>query len=366
MDLGPLHRLARDIQRQILAVDHPLDEAEVRRQEILRLLLDQHFARVELDLPLDPPLQQAALAGRGDVEEGVQIDRCVGRDVQVEERLAVVEGQLLVELLVLLVGDLMRLLPPEGRLLIRLLVIDVDREGDEVGVALDRLLDPPGGGELGGVLAQPEGDRRAALGALRRADRERLVAAAAPLRRLGVRAVGEGGDDHLFGDDERGVKPDAELADQLALLARLQPLHERLDAGLGDRAQMFGQLVGGHPDPAVGDRDRLRLLVGRDPDRQLRRLVARFAIGQQLELDPVEGIGGVGEEFAQEDLAVGVERVRQDRQQLFHFGAERHLGLVGDGRLGRFGGHRKSPLSDFARSMGRRHERRQPVSTPSS
>ena len=46
-------------------------------------------------------------------------------------------------------------------------------------------------------------------------------------------------------------------------------------------------------------------------------------VGERLEADLVERIGGVGDELPQEDLLVGVERVDDERQQL--------IDLCGDG-----------------------------------
>ena len=44
-------------------------------------------------------------------------------------------------------------------------------------------------------------------------------------------------------------------------------------------------------------------------------------VGEHLELDAVERIGRIGNQLAQEDLAVCIERVGQDIQQLFDLGA---------------------------------------------
>ena len=47
-----------------------------------------------------------------------------------------------------------------------------------------------------------------------------------------------------------------------------------------------------------------------------------IVVGEHLELDAVERVRGVRDQLAQEDLAVGVERVRQDVQELLDLGAE--------------------------------------------
>jgi hypothetical protein len=61
------------------------------------------------------------------------------------------------------------------------------------------------------------------------------------------------------------------------------------------------------PMPGVGDGERPGRLVGHDADlrvggqRQVRT-------GQCLEAAPVDGVGRVGDQLAQEDLALGVTR----------------------------------------------------------
>ena len=42
--------------------------------------------------------------------------------------------------------------------------------------------------------------------------------------------------------------------------------------------------------------------------------------GERLEPQPVERVGGVGDQLAEEDLLVRVERVDDDVEELFRFG----------------------------------------------
>ena len=48
-DLALLEHLARDIEREVLAVHHAADEVEVLGHELLAVLHDEHAAHVELD-----------------------------------------------------------------------------------------------------------------------------------------------------------------------------------------------------------------------------------------------------------------------------------------------------------------------------
>jgi hypothetical protein len=75
-----------------------------------------------------------------------------------------------------------------------------------------------------------------------------------------------------------------------------------------------GEILLGHADAGIRDRQGPRLLVGGDADLGVRRQGARRR-GERLEPPPVHGVGRVGDEFAQEDLAVGVERVHDEVEE---------------------------------------------------
>jgi hypothetical protein len=64
-----------------------------------------------------------------------------------------------------------------------------------------------------------------------------------------------------------------------------------------------------------------RFVLNRDRNSQLGVRVDHVVIGQHLELDAVQRIRRVRDQLAQENLAVGVERVRQNIEQLFDLGA---------------------------------------------
>ena len=48
----------------------------------------------------------------------------------------------------------------------------------------------------------------------------------------------------------------------------------------------------------------------------------RLGLGDRLVAQLVEGVGGIGNEFAQEDIAVGIDRMHHERQELGDFGLE--------------------------------------------
>ncbi len=127
---------------------------------------------------------------------------------------------------------------------------------------------------------------------------------------------------HAVGDDERRVEPDAELADQLrvpGLVAR--ELAEELPrARPRDRAQVFDHLLSRHADPVVAHADRACLAVEPQADRELGVALVVLRPVDRLETQLVARVRGVGDQFAQEDLAVAVQRVDHQLQQLLDFG----------------------------------------------
>ncbi len=145
------------------------------------------------------------------------------------------------------------------------------------------------------------------------------------------------------GHDEPGIEADAELADQVEIaLRRLDLLGEGLRAGPGNRAEILDEFGLAHADAIIGDRERLLRLVGRDGDLELRRPLEKLGGRDRLVAQLVERIGGVGDELPQEHIAVGIDRVHHEMQELGHLGLEQMgLGSAGGGGVCgcRFAGH---------------------------
>ena len=100
-----------------------------------------------------------------------------------------------------------------------------------------------------------------------------------------------------------------------------------------DRAEVLHQLIMSQPDAVVADRQGTCILVRLQRDLQ-RRVVPILLLGQLNVPHLVEGIGGVRDQLAQRDLAILIERVRQDMQELLDLGLKRELLLyVGHGGL---------------------------------
>ena len=168
---------------------------------------------------------------------------------------------------------------------------------------------------------------------------ERATGARLPLV-LGVVVV-FGNDRHLLGHQVRRVEADAKLANHRNVGARLERLHERLGARLGNRAQVVNEVGLGHPEARVANRERPVGLVGNELNVQVAAAVQDRGIRERLVANLVEGVAGVRDELAEEDVLVRVERVDDERQELVNVGREAKGLGVGRGWGGGCGsGHR--------------------------
>jgi hypothetical protein len=192
------------------------------------------------------------------------------------------------------------------------------------------------------LVAQEERDARAVLGFLGGLDRVLPLTLRSPAPSV-ARAGTPGLDDDLTRDHEARVEADAELADQLRRvlgLLRVQPREELFRSRARDRAQIRLELGAVHTDPVVGHRERARLRVDLDPDLRARAGRRELGAGQRFEPQLVERVARVRDELPKEDLAVLVERVDDEAEELLDLGLEAQgldLGLHGgpevNGRL---------------------------------
>jgi hypothetical protein len=172
---------------------------------------------------------------------------------------------------------------------------------------------------------QVQGDLGAARGAVGHLDAEFARAFRFPahaLVRLDAGAAGQHRD--AVGDDEAGVEADAELADQagVLLLVARQLGEELARAGLGDGSEVSDHFLATHADAVVGDGQGPRGQVEGNADLEVGIALEQPGVVQGLEAQLVAGVRGVGNQLAQEDLAVGVQRVDHQLQQLLDLGLE--------------------------------------------
>ena len=335
-----LQDLAAHVERQVVRIDHAAHEAQVCRQQLFARVHDEHATDVQLEaVALVATAEHGVerLLLRHVQQRGVAL-RTLDAVVRPRERVVEVVRERLVEGLVLLVLDLaLRPRPQRGGMVDRLelagrlaVLLDrqPDRERDMVGIALDQLAQAPAVEEFAFVVLEVQGHGRAAA---RLVDGfERVVAASArfpahAFARGRARLARDEGD--AVGDDERGIEADAELADQLRVLAGVtrQRFEETTRARARDRADVLDHLVAAHADAVVADGQRARVLVPGHLDAKLGIVGGQRGIRQRGEAQLVARIRRIRDEFAQEDLLVRVERVRDEMQDL------RDLGLEGPG-----------------------------------
>ncbi len=155
----------------------------------------------------------------------------------------------------------------------------------------------------------------------------------------------------FVGDHEGRIEADAELADQgrvfatgclAGFLARFELFHERLGARARDGAERLDHLVVAHADAVVLDGEAGRLGVDPDGDAGLGVIAEQFGLGDGFVAEPLAGVGGVGDQLAEEHILVGIDRVHHEVQQAGNVGFERpafRLGFGGSGHGGQVSGN---------------------------
>nr|WP_293274031.1 hypothetical protein [Nannocystis sp.] len=197
-----------------------------------------------------------------------------------------------------------------------------------VAVAADDGLEAVALEEFAGLGLEMQLDAGAAELALAGAEGEGAVARGAPVHGLVLGDGAEGVHVDAVGDHEGAVEADAELADEVevgllaALLLGPGALEEVEGAGVGDGAEVKGDLVAGHADAVILDDEDAALLIGVDLDGWFGVAVAEAAVDQALEAGLVERVGGVREQLAEEDLPVGVEGVGHQPEERADLGLE--------------------------------------------
>ena len=314
------------------------------------------------------PLRLASNRSNGGVpghegEHGVFLPS-LGAVVDRQRRLVELAGRAAVEVGVFLGLDLgARLGPQRGAVgdfggLGAWLVHDGDRHRNVAGLIADDPLQLEALDVVLGAVHQLQHHAGAARRRCVRGDwhqRERAFAVGRPQPRL-VRSGAAGEHIDPLGDHEGRIEAHSELTDQrrtAAALRGLDSLHERPGARAGDGAQRLHHFVPAHADAVVLDRDLLLVGVDGDRDAQLWVIAQQGRVGDRLVAQLLAGIGGVGDQLAQEDVPVGIDRVHHHVEQLGDVGLEGAVfGFDVPGGIGH--GRRQSPGYSAGHQMGRR------------
>lgn len=120
-----LESLTRDVERQILRVDNTLNEVEVLGDDVLAVIHDEDAANVKLDVvTLLLGLEEVEGSTLGDVEDSLELELTLDREVLDGEMFLPVVGQTFVERAVLLGGNLGGVARPDRLGLVELLVLN--------------------------------------------------------------------------------------------------------------------------------------------------------------------------------------------------------------------------------------------------
>ena len=99
-------------------------------------------------------------------------------------------------------------------------------------------------------------------------------------------------------------------------------LQELFGAGTGDGAEIVYHLLLAHAYAGIGDGEHMVLPVGADAYLKGQFRVAHGGAGSLQEAHLLQCVGGVGKQFPQEDLVIGIERMGKDIEQFARFRAK--------------------------------------------
>ena len=194
-----------------------------------------------------------------------------------------------------------------------------NRVTDIVGILLDQALE----GHLVGVvfftviavevLAQAEDDCRAVFRFLTFFQAVFTIASGFPLIRLFFTGLA-GNDRDFIGDHEGRIETDAELADEVliravCILSFLQFFQEGFRTGLGNRTQVFHQILFVHAQAVIRNRQRMGIGIRRQMDFKGRVAFEEVAVSQRLVMQLVDSIGCIGNQFTKEDFVIRINRM---------------------------------------------------------
>jgi len=349
-----LQHFPGDVQAQILRVDHAAHEAEAVGQQIGAVFHDHHAGGVQLQALLEVLGVEIIRCFRGDEQQRLVCDRALDVRVNDGQRIFKVKEFLFIEIVVFLVGDVLFIPVPDRdhgverldlgiglifglvavfRALLHAALFNRHADGvaDIIGIFAHERLQLPCLQETGILLVVRVGLQlhdhvRTGGSALTRGHGIAVRTLGLPFPCF-VRAVFLRNDGHLVRDHECRIEAHAELADDIGVsgLVLVERLLELQTAGAADRAEVVFHLVLVHTDAVVADGQRAGGLVGLEFDRKIAAAEADFLVGQRLIGQLVDGVGGVGNDFTQENFLMRVNGVYHEIQQTLGFRLELFL-----------------------------------------
>ena len=123
-------------------------------------------------------------------------------------------------------------------------------------------------------------------------------------------------DRHLVGHHECGVETNAELTDDVDVFI-LDVFLEVQAAALGDDAQVLVEILLGHADAVIADRQRAGVFIRRDADREVLACKTGDVLAHALVVELVDRIAGIADQLAQKDFLMRVDAVDHQIEQPF-------------------------------------------------
>ena len=200
-----------------------------------------------------------------------------------------------------------------------MLAVEIDGEAHKVAVLGKDIARVVALGEVLCIFLQVNEDARAARGiGSGFVQLITFLPIAHPLHRGGIRLPGAGGHFHLVCSHEHTVEAHTELADEVlrAALALLHGFQELLGAGVGDCAKELNDFLLGHTDAAIGNGESAGFLIGGNGDTKSAFGFVDISLGKLLEAQFLQCVRCVGNQLAHKDLAVAVECMNHNVQQL--------------------------------------------------
>ena len=337
---------AAHVQGQVGAVDHALEQHQKFGNDLFDVVRHEHLAVEQLDfallaakVPLDP----------GEIQNALEVEGIIHVEMHPEQGILKGVEQLVIGVFVFLIRAVLGAFQPQGMGVVDGLflfgfflflgagglvgvlggffpvqILQIDGHAHVAAVPVQHLPHPVAVQELLFILHDMQDDGGAPLGAAAVPHGEGHAVLAFPQHGGGAILVGKGVDGHLIGGHERGIKAQAEVADDAALVIAGVILQKFLGAGKGHLVDVLFHFLGGHANAVIGEAQFARFLIHRDGDPQILAGVAleHFILG--------DGVTAVADHFADENVLIGIQPALDDRHDILRVNGNIALGFHGD------------------------------------
>ena len=284
-----LQDFTRDIQRQIVGINHTFDEAQIDWHQLLGVVHDEHAFDIQLDAAALVAIPQIERRTSRDVQQLRVFAATFNTVMRVRKWRAVIMRNMFVEFVVLFWCDIRFAACPQSAglihsfqfvaqylfffLFIPLFFLHFDRQRNMVRVSADDGLQFPRRQEFIFTFTQVQDDVGTTVRLGNGFHTEITGTFGFPAHAFaGWYACAAGFNGDAVGNDEAGIKTDTELADHgsIFLLIAGEFAEKFFGAGFGDGTQMRNRIFFAHADTVIGNCDRVSSFIKADFDAQFR------------------------------------------------------------------------------------------------